>query len=94
MCELCPSEIFWLTLTASGMSSSVETFQCKVQAAHTHESSHWREAIHLQGESIRARSLSPPSDIVMLEDCQMGSKGLALMSDCPLKSDPRVSLEI
>ena len=32
------------------MSSSVETVQCEVQAAHPHASSHWREALHLQGE--------------------------------------------
>ena len=45
-------------------------------------------------ESISVRSLSPTSDSVTLEDCQMGSKGLPLLSDCPLKSDPGVSLEI
>ena len=28
-------------------------------------------------------------DSVTLEDCLMGSKGLPLMSDCPLKSDPK-----
>ena len=39
-------------------------------------------------------SLSPTSDSVTLEDCQMGSKGLPLMSDCPLKSDTKVSLVI
>ena len=34
------------------MSSSVETVQCEVQAAHPHASSHWREAVHLQGEYL------------------------------------------
>ena len=83
----------------AGLSSSVETIQCQVQAAHTHAGSHWREAIRLQGES----SLSPTSvtllrlgivRIVTLEDCQMGSKVMPLMSDCPLKSDTRVSFVI
>ena len=75
---------------AAGLSSSVETVQREVQAAHSHAGAHWREAIHLQGEFLYHLK----GDSVMLGDCQMGSKGLALMSDCPLKSDPWVSLVI
>ena len=111
--------IFGSLSFALGLSSPVETVQCEVQAAHSYESSHWREAIHLQGEffgtillslahfsylifwyiffflgPILYSILSPTSDSVTLEDCQMGSKGLPLMSDCPLKSDTKVSLVI